>query len=137
MGSGAFFSRSVVIVALLLGVLGCEDRSRPEFIGTGNGVGPLSQVTAPAELDTVHLGTSFFLAVRVADVDGVDSVWVTLSDTNLAGLRFSGSGQEVTTAGYSVLLPASLPEDTLVVSVQGVDQLGDTGTVFLRHLIVQ
>jgi len=73
----------------------------------------------------------------VADLDGVDSVWVTLSDSNLAGLRYSGSGQEVSTAAYSVLLPASLPEDTLVISVQGVDMAGDTGEIFLRHLIVQ
>ncbi len=137
MGSGVFFSRSAVAAALLAGGLGCEDRARPEFIGTGNGVGPLSQVTAPSELDTVHLGTSFFLAVRAADLDGVDSVWVTISDTNLPGLRYSGSGQEVSSAGYSVLLPASLPENTLIVSVQGVDLLGDTGTVFLRHLLVQ
>ena len=137
MGTDDFFSRSAVAATLFLGGLGCEDRARPEFIGTGNGVGPLSQVIIPSELDTVHLGTSFFLSVRVADVDGVDSVWVTLSDTNLAGLRFSGSGQEVSSAGYSVLLPASLPEDTLVVSVQGVDMVGDTGGVFLRHLIVQ
>ena len=137
MGSRVISSRSAVIWALLLGVLGCEDRARPEFIGTGSGVGPLSQVMTPAEYDTVHLGSSFFLSVRVADLDGVDSVWVTLSDSNLTGLRFSGSGQEVATAGFSVPLPVALPEDTLVVSVQGVDMAGDTGEIFLRHLIVQ
>ena len=138
MGSRVFFSRSAVTAALLLGVLGCEDRARPEFIGTGNGVGPLIQVTAPAELDTVQRGVSFTLGLRIGDEDGVDSVWVVPSDTLMAPWRFSGSGETIVLASNPNFSVSNVyQQDTLVIEVRGVDLLGDTGVVSTRHLIVQ
>jgi hypothetical protein len=138
MGTGRFSPRFRTVAALLLGGVGCEDRARPEFGGIGNGIGPISQVMAPSELDTVQLDTDFFLSVRIEDEDGVDSVWVTFNTDEIQPLApFTGAGQEVQTAGFSVLLPATLSVDTLIVSVVAVDLLSDTGVVFQRHLIVE
>lgn len=137
MGVGPFTARSVALGALLLGVLGCEDRLRPEFGGVGNGIGPLSQITSPAELDTVDRGVPFTLAVRVEDEDGVDSVWVTVSDTLMASLTFSGEGQDLVFASYTPFVSNSYLQDTLVVQVMAVDFLHDTGVVATRHLLVQ
>ncbi len=138
MGTGRFFLSSAVTAALLSGVLGCEDRARPEFGGLGNGIGPLSDVLSPTELDTVQLGTTFVLSVRAVDEDGVDTVWVTFNTDQINPLQpFTGEAAETASAGYTVLLPASLPVDTLIVSVVAVDFLYDTGVVFQRRLIVQ
>lgn len=127
----------MVIFGLLLGAPGCEDRTRPLFGGIGNGIGPLSLVTTPAELDTVTRGVPFVLAVRIEDEDGVDSVFVTPSDPAMADLAFSGSGQDVATASYTPFVSNSYASDTLTISVHGIDLLGDTGVVFTRRLIVQ
>jgi hypothetical protein len=137
MGIRPFLWRSVAFLGLLVGVGGCEDRLRPLFGGVGNGIGPLSLVTTPAELATVTRGVSFTVGVRIEDEDGIDSVWVVPSDTLMASLVFSGSGQDVVLASYSPTVSHSYLSDTLVISVHGIDLLGDTGVVYTRHLLVQ
>ena len=137
MGAGPFFPRSVALGALLLGVLGCEDRLRPEFGGLGNGIGPLSEVTTPAELDTVSRGISFQFGVRIEDDDGVDSFWVAPLDPLMDTLRFSGSGETTVLALVDLTVPGPSTADTLTINVFGVDIMGDTGVVASRHLLVQ
>jgi len=140
MGTHRILGGSGVVWTLLLGCLGCVDRVRPgPFAGPGNGAGPESQVLTPGELDTVHLGKTFALDVRVIDPDGVDSVWTTLEPNVNTLPRIAGSGADTQTVGYSVFLGAAVasPGDTLLVHVQGTDLLGDTGAVFTRRLLIQ
>lgn len=138
MGTGRIFPRSVAIAALLFWVLGCEERSRPEFGGFGNGIGPMSLVVSPIEFDTIRLDTTFWLWVRAVDEDGVDSVWVTFNTNEINPLQgYAGEAAETASAAYEVLLPATISIDTLIVSVQAVDFLYDTGVVFQRRLIIQ
>ena len=136
MGVGRPTPRSVALAALLLGALGCEDRLRPEFGGIGNGIGPLSLVTAPVELDTVTRGVPFTLSVRVEDEDGVDSVWITLSDPLAADLKFAGEEQDVVVGSYTPFVSNSYASDTLVIHVVATDVLHDTGAVYTRRLFV-
>ncbi len=140
MGARPFFSRFGALLALLVGVLGCEDRVRPTpFGGPGNGEGPVSTVLTPGELDTVKIGHTFALDVRTSDPDGVDSIWTTLSPNVNTLPRFSGGGAAEQTVGYTPLIPpdSSLIGETLFVMVQGLDVLGDTGAVFTRKLLIQ
>ncbi|MEP6743985.1 MAG: hypothetical protein ABJB33_00685 [Gemmatimonadota bacterium] len=139
MGTGRCFLRSAVAAGLFLGVLGCEDRARPFSLGPGNGIGPLSLVTTPLELDTVHLGTTFPLDVHVEDEDGIDSIWVTLEPNVNTLQAFSGEGATSKSGGYTVLMPTTMvpPAETLFVMVQARDVLGDTGVVYVRRLLIQ
>ena len=133
----AFLGRLAAFLGLLAGVAGCSDRARPTFGGIGNGIGPISLVTTPAEFDTVTRGVPFTLGVRVEDEDGVDSLFVIPSDTLMAGLRAAGDGEAIATASYTPFVSNAYSSDTLVISVYGIDLLGDTGAVYTRHLIVQ
>ena len=138
MGIRPFLWRSVAFLGLLVGVGGCEDRLRPLFGGVGNGIGPLSLVTTPAELATVTRGVSFTVGVRIEDEDGVDSVFVVPSDTLMAEWHFAGSGETVVLGSLgNFVVSNSYLSDTLVISVHGIDLLGDTGVVYTRHLLVQ
>ena len=136
MENGRSIPRSIAILALLLGVSGCEERSRPIYLGPGDHQGPTASVTAPGELDTVHTGTTFFLVVRATDPDGVDSVWTTLEPNVNTLQSFSGGGDALATAGFTVLVPGAVAEETLYVHVRAVDMLGDTGDVYTRRLII-
>jgi hypothetical protein len=129
---------SAVLGALLLGGAACVDRERPFSLGPGNGIGPISFVPSPEELDTVLLGQVFNLDVRVEDEDGIDSVWVTL-DPNVNTLdQFDALGVSTFTVQYSVLMPDSMPGfDTLYIRVQARDILGDTGEVHVRRVLIE
>ena len=127
----------MAFLGLLAGVGGCEDRLRPILDGVGNGIGPLSLVTAPAELATVTRGVNFTVGIRVEDGDGVDSVWVIPSDTLMEALVLDGEGRDVVSASYTPAVTNSYLPDTLVISVHGIDLLGDTGVVYTRRLLVQ
>lgn len=136
MGNGRSTPRLLALLTLLVGVSGCEERMRPIYLGPGDNQGPVITILVPSESATVHRGATFTLGVRAADPDGVDSVWVTL-DPNVNTLQpFSGDGGPSVTAGFNVLVQASLPEDTLVIKVRARDILGDTSDVFVRHLLV-
>ena len=124
------------LLTLVVGASGCEERSRPIYLGPGDQQGPTITILVPAESTTVHRNATFTLAVRAADPDGVDSVWVAL-DPNVNTLQdFGGDGETSVTAGYTVLVHAGLAEDTLVVIVRARDILGDTSDVFIRRLLV-
>jgi hypothetical protein len=131
-----FSARSAALMALLLGGLGCEDRTRPTLVGPGTGDGPVSTVTTPAEFDTISRGVTFELGVKVEDSDGVDSFWVAFSEPFLDTLRLSGSGDVTVLGLFDVTLPGPSSLDTLMINVFGVDQQGDTGVVTTRRLIV-
>ena len=137
MGIRAFLWRSAAFLGLLTGVSGCEDRLRPTFGASGGADGPTSEVTTPAELDTITRGVTFQLGVRIEDVNGVDSFWVALSDPMMDTLRFSGSGETTVLGLIDLTLPGPSTTDTLRIAVFGVDLLGDTGSVVTRRLIVQ
>ena len=139
MGTGHYFLRSAVAAGLFLGVLGCEDRTRPFSLGPGNGIGPLSLVTTPSELDTVYLGTTFPLDVHVEDEDGIDSIWVTLEPNVNTLQAIDGEGEVSMSVGYTVLMPDSMvpPAETLFVMVRARDVLGDTGVAYVRRLLIQ
>jgi len=109
---------------------------RPIYLGPGDHQGPTIQILSPAESSTVHRDTTFVLGVRVADPDGVDSVWVTLEPNVNTLQAFSGEGEPSRTIGYVVLMPKIVVEDTLVVRVRARDILGDTSDVFIRRLLV-
>lgn len=130
---------SAVLGALLLGGVACVERERPFSLGPGNGIGPVSFVSAPEELDTVFLGELFDLDVRVEDEDGIDSVWVTLEPSIEPPLeQFSALGVPTFTVQYSVLMPDSTPGfDTLYIRVQARDILGDTGEVHVRRVLIE
>ena len=140
MGAHPLFGRSGVVLALLVGGLGCVDRARPlPAAGPGNGQGPVATVLTPAEFDTVHMGTNFALDVHLDDPDGVDSIWVTLDPDFETLQRFSAGGATGQTVGYTPSVPSTglTPGETLYVHVQGTDVLGDTGAVFTRRLLIQ
>jgi hypothetical protein len=126
----------LTFLALLLGVSGCEERSRPIYLGPGDQQGPVITILVPAESATVHRNATFILGVHATDPDGIDSVWVDL-EPNVNTLQdFGGEGEPSATAGYSVLVPLGVVEDTLVVIVRARDMLGDTSDVFIRRLLV-
>ena len=136
MGNGRSTPCSLALLALLLGAAGCEDRTRPVYLGPGDHQGPVITILVPAESATVHRNATFVLGVRAADPDGIDSVWVDL-EPNVNTLQdFGGEGEPSATAGYSVLVPLTVVEDTLVVLVRARDMLGDTSDVFIRRLLV-
>jgi hypothetical protein len=136
MGNGRSTPRLLALLTLLLGASGCEERARPIYLGPGDNQGPAIQILVPAESTTVHRNATFLLGVRASDPDGVDSVWITL-DPNVNTLQqLAGGGDPSVTAGYTVLVPAGVVEDTLVVIVRARDILGDTSDVFVRRLLV-
>lgn len=139
MGARPLFAGPGVVLALL-GALGCVDRPRlSPAAGPGDGQGPTAEVLTPGELDTVHIGKTFALDVRLTDPDGVDSIWVTLEPNINTLPRLSANGASPQSVGYTPLVPndTTLTGDTLFVHVQGTDILGDTGAVFTRRLLIQ
>lgn len=131
---------SAVLGTLLLGAAACVDRERPFSLGPGNGIGPISFVPSPEELDTVFLGSTFDLTVQVTDEDGIDSVWVTLEPNVNTLQQFSANGDPTFTVLYpSVLMPDSMspPAETLYIRVQARDILGDTGEVHVRRVLIE
>ena len=135
MGNRPFLWRSGTLLALLTGASACADRLRPTF-GSGNADGPTSEVTAPAELDTISRGVTFQLGVRIQDADGVDSFWIVPADPLMDTLKFSGSGETTVLGLLDLTLPGPSTTDTLRIDVFGVDAVGDTGEVFTRRLVV-
>lgn len=106
------------------------------YAAPGDGQGPVITILAPAESTTVHRKATFTLGVQAADPDGIDSVWTTF-DPNVNTVQpISGDGQPLATVGYVVLVPATVPEDTMVVLVRARDRLGDTSAVFVRRLLI-
>jgi len=136
MGNGRSTPRFFALLTVLLGVSGCEERTRPIFLGRGDDQGPVIQILSPAESATVHRNANFALGVRAADPDGIDSVWVTLEPNVNTLQAFGGEGAPSATAGYLVHVPTGVAEDTLVVIVRARDILGDTSDVFIRRLLV-
>jgi hypothetical protein len=124
------------LLTLLAGGVGCEDRSRPFYAGPGDGQGPIITILAPIESATVHRNATFTLGVQATDPDGIDSVWTTLAPNVNTVQPISGGGQTLATVGYVVLVPAVVPEDTLVVLVRARDILGDTSDLFVRRLLL-
>lgn len=106
------------------------------YAAPGDGQGPVITILAPAESSTVHRNATFTLGVQAADPDGVDSVWTTLAPNVNTVQPISGGGDPLATVGYVVLIPAVVPEDTLVVLVRARDRLGDTSAVFVRRLLL-
>jgi hypothetical protein len=129
-------TRFFALSALLVGGLGCEDRTRPFYVAPGDGQGPHISILAPAESSTVHRNATFVLGVQATDADGVDSVWTTLAPNVNTVQPIDGEGEPLATVGYVILVPAGVPEDTLVVLVRARDILGDTSDVFVRRLLI-
>jgi len=124
------------LLTLLAGGVGCEDRSRPFYVGPGDGQGPVITILSPAESTTVHRNSTFALGVQAVDPDGIDSVWTTLAPNVNTVQPIGGGGDVLATVGYVILLPAVVAEDTLVVLVRARDILGDTSEVFVRRLLI-
>jgi hypothetical protein len=124
------------LLTLLVGGVGCEDRSRPLYAAPGDGQGPVITILVPAESATVHRNATFTLGVQAFDPDGVDSVWTTLEPNVNTVQAISGDGDPLATVGYVVLVPAGVPEDTIAVLVRARDVLGDTSAVFVRRLLL-
>ena len=136
MRPGLFTPRNIGLLTLLIGGLGCEDRTRPVFFAPGDGQGPFISIISPSESTTVARNATFALGVRAEDLDGIDSMWTTL-EPNVNTLQPVGAnGETSATVGYVVLVPAGVVEDTLVVRVRAVDILGDTSDHFIRRLLV-
>lgn len=106
------------------------------YAAPGDGEGPVITILVPAESATVHRHATFTLGVQAADPDGVDSVWTTFDPNVNTVQAISGEGEPLATVGYVVLVPAGVPEDTLVVLVRARDVLGDTSAVFVRRLLI-
>jgi hypothetical protein len=126
----------LALLTLLVGGVGCEDRTRPFYLGPGDGQGPIITILAPVESATVHRNATFVLGVQATDADGIDSVWTTFAPNVNTVQPISGEGQTLATVGYVVLVPLGVVEDTLVVLVRARDILGDTSDVFVRRLLI-
>lgn len=141
MGTRPLFGVSGVVLALLLGGVGCEDRPRlGPAAGPGNGSGPVVSVTTPLELEHVRvLSPGFPLDVHAADPDGIDSIWVTLSPNINTLQAAGGDGDQSKSVGYTVAVADStgLSGDTLQIIVLARDLLGDTSAVLVRRVVIQ
>jgi hypothetical protein len=128
----------LVITVLSTGLLGCNERDRIFFPTPPTGPsagGPTSTIDRPSVDTTITAGPVYFVAGRVGDADGVDTVYfeteggisgfppfIANSDT----VRF---GLPITTGGLSGA--------TITVRVFGVDALGTHGDTAIRHLTIQ
>ena len=142
MGTRPLLAGPGVVLALLAGVLGCTDRPRlSPSAGPGDGQGPVSTITSPAEYDTVQVSPpGFSVAFHVDDPDGVDSIWIWLEPNINTLVQYDGGGQPNVSIGTSsiyILNDSALHGDTLNVMVRARDVLGDTGAVAVRHLLIQ
>ena len=142
MGARPLFAGPGVVLALLVGGLGCVDRPRlSPMAGAGDGQGPVSTITSPAEYATVQASPpGFSVAFHVDDPDGIDSVWVWLEPNLNTLVQYSGDGQpsvSIGTPNIYVLNDSALHGDTLSVMVRARDVFGDTGAVAVRHLLIQ
>ena len=139
-GRGGYFSgmSGMRVLPVLLGLLGpllagCEERDRVLAPGAGggpgggDGEGPVTQITVPERPDTVvPAGPGVFVAGRVTDPDGVDSVFYELIGgiTSIPPSRHTGGG------AFNFAIPVTtngLAGDTILVRVHGKDRLGNVG----------
>ncbi|HSE26718.1 MAG TPA: hypothetical protein VLA95_00705 [Gemmatimonadales bacterium] len=134
----------LLAAALAAALTGCNDRERigiePDNGGGGGGggpgVGPTTVIEVPAEDTTVQAGPGLFVAGRVTDPDGVDSVYFDIQGgiTRIPPYNHNG------TSLMSFAIPISTSGqagETIIVDVSGVDQAGNRGAPARRTITVE
>jgi hypothetical protein len=134
----------LLLAAVLLAALpGCEDRDRiglePDDGGGGGGgpgVGPQVVIEAPAQDTAVQAGPGVFVAGRVNDPDGVDSVYFDIQGgiTQIPPFNHNGT----TTMNFAIPITTNgQAGQTIIVGVSGVDEAGNRGEPAHRTIVVE
>jgi hypothetical protein len=124
------------VIAVLVG---CGQRDRLTFPteNLGDGHGPVTEITHPAEPDTTVIeGDLLIIQGRAFDADGIDTVYF---ETGGAGQAFSPIlGQGADTVNFALQLSTlNHTGATVIVRAYSVDLLGDQGGPVSRQIRIE
>jgi hypothetical protein len=120
---------------------GCAERDRLTFPddtgGSGDGVGPSTSIDQPGASDTVIAeGDRFVLIGHSIDPDGIDTVYFDVNGLNLRFDPLLGEGADTVRFGLP-LSTIGFSGTTVLVSIHGVDMLGNVGQTVSRQLHIR
>ena len=135
-----FRSGRGALVAALIVVLGtaCKDRERLTFGPTDEGVGPVTVIDQPTSSDTsVPSGSDFFVNGTVADPDGVDTVYFSVSGGSQSYPPFAPNTLETAVRFGVPIETAGHAGESLEIQIYGVDVRGNRGGTSSRRIHIQ
>jgi len=135
---GRAFRRAFRWAGLLM-LAACSTRERLTFPteNSGNGEGPISEVTHPLAQDTTVIsGDLLIIQGRSFDADGVDTVYIAVAGINQGFSPILGEGDD--TVNFAVQLSTiDLSGAKVSLQVFAVDRLGDRGAIVSRHINIE
>jgi hypothetical protein len=136
----AFQSGPGVLVAALIVVLGtgCKDRERLIFDPGDDGVGPVTVIDQPVSSDTfVPSGSDFFVNGTVADPNGVDTVYFSVTGGSQGYPPYVANQGETSVRFGVPIQTAGRAGESLEIQIYGVDVLGNRGGTSSRQIHIQ
>jgi hypothetical protein len=136
----AFQSRWGTLAAALIVVLGtaCKDRERLIFDPGDEGVGPVTLIDQPVSSDTtVPSGSDFFVNGIVADPDGVDTVYFSVSGGSQSYPPYVPNPVETSIRFGVPIQTAGRAGESLEIQIYGVDVRGNRGGTSSRQIHIQ
>jgi hypothetical protein len=136
----AFQSGQGPLVAALIGVLAtaCNDRERLTFDPADEGVGPVTVIDQPISSDTsVSSGSDFFVNGTVADPDGVDTVYFSVSGGSQSYPPYAPNPIETSVRFGVPIETAGRAGESLEIQIYGVDVRGNRGGTSSRQIHIQ
>jgi hypothetical protein len=135
-----FRSGQAALVAGLLVVLAtaCKDRERLTFDPADEGVGPVTVIDQPISSDTsVSSGSDFFVNGTVADPDGVDTVYFSVSGGSQSYPPYAPDPIETSVRFGVPIETAGRAGESLEIQIYGVDVRGNRGGTSSRQIHIQ
>jgi hypothetical protein len=129
-----------VPAAALIVVLGtaCKDRERLTFDPADEGVGPVIVIDQPVSSDTtVPSGSDFFVNGTVADPDGVDTVYFSVSGGSQNYPPYVPNPVETSVRFGVPIETAGRAGQSLEIQIYGVDVRGNRGGTSSRQIQIQ
>ena len=128
------------LMAALIVVLGtaCNDRERLTFGPPDEGLGPVTIIDQPTSSDTsVPSGSDFFVNGTVADPDGVDTVYFSVSGGSQSYPPFAPNTLETAVRFGVPIETAGHAGESLEIQIYGVDVRGNRGGTSSRRIHIQ
>ena len=120
-------------------LMGCGQRDRLTFPveNHGDGQGPVTEITQPAQPDTVVIeGDLLIIQGRAFDPDGIDTVYFEVGGIGQGFAPIAGEGAD--TVNFALQLSTlNHSGATVILRAYGVDRLGDQGGPASRQIRIE
>lgn len=133
-----FFPLKIGFAVSGLGLItmACSNRDRLTFPNSNDGLGPEVTITDPGQDTTVSAGPAAFIAGRVVDTDGIDTVYFDVQGGLSSFPPLVANGVDTVTFSLPVSTNG-LGGTTITIAISAVNLAAIHGDTVARHVTVQ